>query len=730
MPIVIPLHVELKRRVRTPRGATRFHADVGSAITDHHDRVVRTLPPGTRHRLTVDGTVRTITPNGTRIDYIPYRGEPPESARQAFREASTRQDLVALAHLILATAGAARLLPRKAAAAAQEDPRIEMLVDRLSALQADGAELDIDTWSQLVNEVRALDAESKAWSPQARAAALISRRAHAHAVADDIDRYLARHRGDNHPALTRMRDAADELRKVPEVGDADKHLGQANASLIAAGYTLHEHAPASHEFRRRVLDIREGRGEKNWSPQAPEAALVTHERVHADNVTPDVKRMAFDARLHPRDMHGRFATVGSTVRIGHDTGTIVGHSRNGLIDVRRADGATVHVDPRTVEVTKHDPATLRGDHPAIPMAAGKFGEGDPRNDPEYLAQVEELDAKISDALQKGLDTESQHTFIDVNGERSWTPERAAVHKRIIDAIMDKHSHVPREKRAVMLGGLPGAGKSTYLKEHADELNLEVDEHGDPTNAIVINPDSMKEELLNGLDADGQPLVPSVPGLRRGEMASLVHEESSHLANLLAKRVLTEGQNVVFDITIGDGDKAATKYLSNAQGSGARDLGYHVDAAFVDTDLPTALHRAGLRHKLIEETGKRTYAGRYVPYAHITALAPRDEDRTRDGAKPRSHNRAEYDKLVLSGAFRNAHRYDSGTRTLVHDVQNGKPVTGTKSIELDALRTHLAEAHPEAKVHAPPRRSMRWSRLVEEQALIAAHDAAHSDSVDR
>ena len=103
----------------------------------------------------------------------------------------------------------------------------------------------------------------------------------------------------------------------------------------------------------------------------------------------------------------------------------------------------------------------------------------------------------------------------------------------------------------MLAGPPGAGKSTVL---ADVLGERRGKY------LVIDADEFKRSLLREAQTDGsyeQWLMPAAIREREAqgerffplELASLVHEESSHLAKSLRADAIAAGDNIVIDTVL-------------------------------------------------------------------------------------------------------------------------------------------------------------------------------------
>ena len=71
-----------------------------------------------------------------------------------------------------------------------------------------------------------------------------------------------------------------------------------------------------------------------------------------------------------------------------------------------------------------------------------------------------------------------------------------MHDSIIDDLYARASDVPCEQRAIIAGGLPGAGKSTVLERYAGI---------DRSQYLTINPDDVKEEMAK------RDMIPPVSG---------------------------------------------------------------------------------------------------------------------------------------------------------------------------------------------------------------------------
>ncbi len=220
----------------------------------------------------------------------------------------------------------------------------------------------------------------------------------------------------------------------------------------------------------------------------------------------------------------------------------------------------------------------------------------PLTDAEHADHVADIKACLANAHAGGRATDLLHT-IDPARE-FWSAEREAHQDALVDDLYGLSAGVPCERKAILAGGLPGAGKTTVLIEHAGI---------DRSQYLMISPDIIKEEMAR------RGLIPAIEGLSPMEASDLVHEESSHIAKRLAHRAEADGKNVIWDITMSSSESTELRIDALR----AADYGT-VDAIFVDIPVNVSLHRADARHRQghDEHRAGLGFGGRYVPQETI------------------------------------------------------------------------------------------------------------------
>jgi predicted kinase len=206
-----------------------------------------------------------------------------------------------------------------------------------------------------------------------------------------------------------------------------------------------------------------------------------------------------------------------------------------------------------------------------------------------------------------------------------------MHDAIVADLYAVTGDVPCERRALLAGGLPAAGKTTILEHHAGI---------DRSRYLTINPDEIKEEMAK------RGMVPQVAGLTPMEASDLVHEESSYIAKQLALRAVADGKNVIWDITMSTREATEKRILD------LRAAGYaRVDGMFVDIPVDTSVERADARHRNGHDRFRAGHGlgGRLVPTEMITRMADSDwgsrNRRTFEQVKPLLDSWWRYDNSV-------------------------------------------------------------------------------------
>lgn len=205
-------------------------------------------------------------------------------------------------------------------------------------------------------------------------------------------------------------------------------------------------------------------------------------------------------------------------------------------------------------------------------------------------------------------------------------ERRRLHNEIVASYIASRPKVRRDKRAIVLAGPPGVGKTTGQDGLIQATGTQ-EEHW-----LLINADDFKDLLLQQAGQDGSYdsyLVPDeVRTLEAAgekfyprELAALVHKESSILAKKARNEALESGMNVIIDGTLGN-EKQAKILLDRLQAAN-----YDVQIADVETTQSITEARSMDRWErgyLAAENGTATgidaeLGGRWVPQSFAASL---------------------------------------------------------------------------------------------------------------
>jgi hypothetical protein len=278
----------------------------------------------------------------------------------------------------------------------------------------------------------------------------------------------------------------------------------------------------------------------------------------------------------------------------------------------------------------HQPERPGGRRDGDP-ADGSRERPEPLSDAEHAERVRNIRDRLDWAHDHKLATDEQHLADRKRG--IWSRDRRDAHDAIVSDLCQAASEVPCDHKAIMAGGLGGAGKTTVLETRA---------HVDRSQYLTINPDGIKEEMA------GRGLIPELEGLSPMEASDLVHEESSHISKLLAGRAIRDGKNIIWDITM-------SSTLSTEQRLDDLDrAGYVTRGVFVDIPIDEAVRRADGRHRDGHENFRAGigFGGRYVPREVIEAQADSEwgsrNRSTFEQVKARFADWAVYDNSITGG----------------------------------------------------------------------------------
>lgn len=181
----------------------------------------------------------------------------------------------------------------------------------------------------------------------------------------------------------------------------------------------------------------------------------------------------------------------------------------------------------------------------------------------------------------------------------WTTERNAAQGLLVTEVYARAARVPPERAAIMAGGLRGADKDGALAQ----------EGVDRSRYLTISVDCVLHEMA------ARDLIPRINGLSPMEAADFAHTEAQFLAKRLAVRALTDGRNLLWDISM------ASKSAVESWLSALESAGFTTSGLFVDIGIEDSVRRSESLHRKGEEEYRqgRGYGGRYIPPEAIRAL---------------------------------------------------------------------------------------------------------------
>lgn len=231
-----------------------------------------------------------------------------------------------------------------------------------------------------------------------------------------------------------------------------------------------------------------------------------------------------------------------------------------------------------------------------------------------LARLSEPGGPLAPASPNA--TVRNHEWFDDAGDP--LDERGRLHDRLMAEYLTAFPEVRQERRAVVLAGPPGAGKSsvlrqvlgddvdTYLRVDADEFKARLLEQAldDGSFESAIKPAEVK-----ALEAEGEQFFPM-------DLATLVHEESSMLASNLRDDAIARGDNLVIDGVLSDPDKAV------ALGRALAARGYQVEV--IDVEVPYEVSLRSIEQRWEQDyvaarEGRSRLGGRDVPTSYVQGV---------------------------------------------------------------------------------------------------------------
>jgi hypothetical protein len=304
----------------------------------------------------------------------------------------------------------------------------------------------------------------------------------------------------------------------------------------------------------------------------PDGAVVAYQDIHGKPLDPD-PGAGFPDLIPVDDLSKKVSTAPQAIAHLQPGESAAKEVKDVLVPALTPEEYDHEITGLNQAITGQFPAEIG----VVSTGQGKATDEEFTGHVSFIRQVNEI------ATGHGLTMDA--AFKDSFG--LWSEEMHQVFDSIVDEAYNEltvNQTKPRDFRAIMLGGLPGAGKSTTLRELRKQGVFRDNEW------VTVNPDWFKDRILE------KGLGPKVAGLSPAETSGFIHEASSEMNHMLENLLTADGYNVIFDITMGGqftsvDDDWTVKIINRLE---SRD--YVTDGMFVSVTPDLARQRTQERHR--------------------------------------------------------------------------------------------------------------------------------------
>jgi hypothetical protein len=182
----------------------------------------------------------------------------------------------------------------------------------------------------------------------------------------------------------------------------------------------------------------------------------------------------------------------------------------------------------------------------------------------------------------------------------WIADRNREQGELVAGVFRAAEAVPRQRRAVIVGGLPGAPKEAALERHGVVRS----------RYLTIGVDGVLAMMA------ARRLIPEVEGRAPLAAADLVHAEACYLAKRIALAAVNGGWNVILDVSL------ASRPSAESWAYALRFADYAVTALFADIGIEDSVSWSLAAYQRAEDDYRRGqgYGGRCIAPEAIRALA--------------------------------------------------------------------------------------------------------------